>query len=101
MNARSLCPKLRSLNDCMNEMGATAAVVTETWLRDGQGLREVEERLEEKDGLRIITRNRNPLANGVAYGGVAILWKIAKSTFVEVPIKNNCYEVLVGAGTVQ
>ena len=37
-NARSLCPKITSLIDCMDELEGTVAVVTETWLADGEPL---------------------------------------------------------------
>ena len=37
-NARSLCPKIVSLIDCLEEMTATVGVVTETWLADGESL---------------------------------------------------------------
>ena len=34
-NARSLCPKMESLVDGMEELQAAFAIVTETWLVDG------------------------------------------------------------------
>ena len=37
-NARSLCPKINSLVDCFEEVGASLGIITETWLSDGQGL---------------------------------------------------------------
>ena len=39
-NARSLKPKLESLIDCMNETDGHVAVVTESWLKDGEALEE-------------------------------------------------------------
>ena len=44
-NARSLYPKLNSLNDCMEETGAYLSVVTETWLRSGDELDKRKEHL--------------------------------------------------------
>ena len=44
-NARSLCPKIDSLVDVMEESDASLAVVTETWLKDGDRLD------EDVDGL--------------------------------------------------
>lgn len=35
-NARSLTPKIESLADCMYEIEASIAIVTETWLQDGE-----------------------------------------------------------------
>ena len=34
-NARSLIPKIDSLDECFGELEADIAVVTETWMRDG------------------------------------------------------------------
>ena len=52
-------------------------------------------------GLGILTRNREPLASGVAYGGVALLWKEGQVNFGDVPIKNEArYEVLICARSV-
>ena len=49
-------------------------------------------------GLSMLTRNRDPNDNRVAYGGVALLWRGARASFKEVHIKSNKYEVLVGPG---
>ena len=37
-NARSLCPKVNSLVDCFEEVGADIGIITETWMSDGEGL---------------------------------------------------------------
>ena len=34
-NARSLCPKIRSLLDCFSELNTDLAILTETWLTSG------------------------------------------------------------------
>ena len=39
-NARSICPKINSLLDTIEELDAAVAVVTETWLADGATLEE-------------------------------------------------------------
>ena len=36
----SLCPKIRSLLDCLNELEANLSFVTETWLTSGTTLDE-------------------------------------------------------------
>ena len=50
--------------------------------------------------MEIITRNRAPLANGVAYGGLAIVWKksICQSRGVKIANPEH-FKVLVGAGS--
>ena len=37
-NARSLCPKIDSLIDCLEEMNSSVGIITETWLADGASL---------------------------------------------------------------
>ena len=73
-NARSLCPKVNSLLDCFDEMGVSLAVITETWLADGQGLDEDVDDLLEGAGLGMLYRNRPPGRRGTSHGGVAVLY---------------------------
>ena len=47
-NARSLCPKIGFLIDCMEETDASVGVVTETWLDDE--VEEIQERLRKRMG---------------------------------------------------
>ena len=69
-NARSLCPKIDSLIDCMTETDARIVVVTETWLDDGEDLEQDRRDLSEGAGIGMVTKNRrNSAANGVRYGG--------------------------------
>ena len=100
-NARSLCPKINSLIDCMEEIEASIAIVTETWLRDGQALQDDMQDLSLGAGLGMICRNRSPARNGVTYGGVAIIWREAVCGFREVKTVRNSegFEVLIAAGS--
>ena len=59
-NARSLCPKITSLIDCIDELEATVAVVTETWLADGEPLEKDVADLAHGAGLGLLHRNRAP-----------------------------------------
>ena len=73
-NTRSLCPKIVSLTDMIDEMNTDLAIVTETWLKDGRELEDLVEKLDLGYGLGMLTRNhRTPASNGVTYGGVAVL----------------------------
>lgn len=102
-NARSLCPKINSLIDCMEELDASAAVVTETWLADGQHLNDDSQDLFLGAGLSMICRNRprNP-ATGVAHGGVAIIYKEEDVKYKEISFPNpESFEILVAAGSIQ
>ena len=65
-NARSLSPKIHSLIDCIEEMEAAFAVITETWLSDGEGLAEDIEGLELGAGLGMLALNRDRNHRGVS-----------------------------------
>ena len=102
-NARSLCPKIDSLIDCMDETDASLAIVTETWLRDGDKLEQDIKDLSLEAGLGMLCKNRQPTAsNGVCYGGVAIPWKETAGLFRRVEVHNpESHEVLVAAGSLR
>ena len=100
-NARSLCPKIDSLLDCMQEMEAKIAVVMETWMRGGEGLEGRKEDLELGAGVGMICRNRRIADNGVAYGGVAVVWRTGSCSMKEVGIGHSDHEVLVVAGKIK
>lgn len=68
-NARSLCPKITSLIDCLDEMQGTVAIITETWLADGEPLEADTADLAHGAGLGLIHKNRAPNSRGVAHGG--------------------------------
>ena len=72
-NARSLCPKINSLVDCFEEIGANLGVVTETWLSDGRGLEDDVQLFVLGTGLGMLYRNCPNNARGYAHGGVAFL----------------------------
>ena len=102
-NSRSLCPKIDSLVDCMTELEAGVAIVTETWFREGPELEALREKLMEEDNIGIITENRKAEAiNGVTYGGVALLWRQAEGSFKKIAISNpDSFEIVAGAGSVR
>ena len=71
-NARSLGPKVDSLADCIFELNADIAIVTETWLQD-RAIVNATLDMAGEHGLDLFTLNRqNIAANGRQYGGVAI-----------------------------
>ena len=74
-NARSLCPKIRSLLDCFSELNTDIAVLTETWLSDGPTLDEDIEDLRLGAGVGLLVRNRAVGPRGHSHGGVAIAYR--------------------------
>ena len=90
-NARSLPPKIGSLIEIFDNYDLHFAAVSETWMTDGKRYEKNVQKLESKENLRIIARNRN--ARG---GGVAIIFNKSRIDLKPLKIKNNKYE-LVGA----
>ena len=100
-NARSLTPKLTSFIDCMGELDASIAVITETWLADGPTLAGDLDDLLQGKGIGMITKNRKPSSNGVAHGGVAIAFRASTVRLQEIKVSNpESYEVIVAAGSI-
>ena len=74
-NVRSICPKVNSLVECLDEVEAAFGVITETWLSDGDGLQEKLDDLSAGSGLGLITKNRPVNQMGFSHGGVAIVYR--------------------------
>ena len=100
-NAQSLEPKMESLADCMTEVEADVAVVTETWMQN----RAVDSAAIDaagEHGLSSFVLNRQVMAaNGRQYGGVAVFGRSASTKFSVVEVGNpDNFEVLCVAGKV-
>ena len=99
-NARSLCPKINSLLDYIEEMSATVSIVTETWLTDGKSLDDDLMDIEGGTGVRLLVRNRRPGARGTSHGGVALAFKKDMLELKQIDFRNDDdYEILVGLGS--
>ena len=96
-NARSLCPKLESLLIAVEETSAALAIVTETWMRDGEDLEDVRVDLSEGHGLDMICRNRPVGDNRLAHGGVAVLYKKNLLNLKQIDVGNTEGFEIVGA----
>ena len=100
-NARSLRPKVNSLIDCMKELSATFAVITETWFANGSALELETENLLLGSGIDMLVRNREPTPGGLSHGGVAVLSFANRTKMKIYPFANpDNYEVLPVAATV-
>ena len=94
-NARSVCPKINSLIDNIEELDAAFAVLTETWLADGKTLEEDKQDLLLGAGLSLLCKNRKPDHRGVAYGGVGLFFKEDLCNFTQLNLDNpGNFEVL-------
>ena len=101
-NARSLCPKVNSLITCFEELEASLAVITETWLSDGPSLAEDLEDLKLGAGLGMLTKNRPANPQGYSHGGIALVYHESAASFHEVKLRNvSDLEVLVATGKFQ
>lgn len=74
-NDHSLCPKINSMVDCFTEMEASVAIVTETWLTDGDSLQEDLEHLVLGSGIRLLCRNWDVNNRGFSHGGVCVAFR--------------------------
>ena len=100
-NARSLCPKISSLIDCFEEVGASLGVVTETWMTDGQSMEDDVQNFVLGTGLGFLYRNRKQNNRGFSHGGVAIIFKSSACSFTKLEFPNpGDFEVLVAVGTI-
>ena len=102
-NARSLKPKLESLDDCFQEKDLSFATLTETWFQDGRDFEVMKADMIDEYGLEMIARNRdNAAANGRLYGGVAFIFRRNCCSFKEYKIYNqDMHEILACVGTVK
>ena len=90
-NARSLPPKIRSLIDMFDNLDLHFAAISETWMTSGKKFQRNARKLEDKEDLIIIERNRRTRG-----GGVAIVFNKHKMILKPLKIPNNVFE-LVGA----
>ena len=75
------------------------AIVTETWLTDGESLLLDVEDLEHGAGLGMLFRNRKKNSRGFSHGGVAIMYKKSCLNMKELIVPNpDSFEVLGAVG---
>ena len=99
-NARSLCPKIRSLLDCFEDMTADLAFITETWLTEGDTLSEDLEDLSLGSGIGFLARCRPPGGRGHSHGGIALAFKESTCNFKPLRETNpEAYEVMAAIGS--
>ena len=101
-NARSLSPKIVSLQDAFEAHELDFALVTESWLKDGSTLDRDVVDLEYGTGLKILYKNRPRRAAGARSvgGGVSIVYRKDKCNFREHRISDCSFELLVALGRV-
>ena len=87
----------------MCEIEAGIAIVMETWMQEGDSLEERRRDLTLGEGMSMLCKNREPCqANGVSYGGVALIWRERVGVFKEIQLQNeDKHEVLAAVGTLR
>ena len=105
-NARSLKPKMESLEDFFYEKIIDVATITETWFQTGRNEEEIATEFKGHS-LGIITRDRQAIAaNGRNHGGVTLVYnssssRLSTSKFDRFPLVNpGNYEVLAAEGRI-
>ena len=99
-NARSLAPKMESLIEYFTEHDLHAAIITESWLKDGEALEEAKTDLEMGEDISIIHRNRRSKRGRTAGGGVLIAYNKSSMRLKEVPIKRGQAEIVCATGKI-
>ena len=101
-NARSLSPKIDSLHTMFDEHNLDFAMITESWLKDGQVLNRDVIDLEFGTDKKIIYRNRpkNSVGARKVGGGVSIVYNKSKCSFRERKIVGNKFELVAAVGKV-
>ena len=101
-NARSLSPKILSLQTFFEEHEVDFALITESWLKDGSVLDRDVVDLEHGTNLKIIYKNRpvRSTSNRRVGGGVSIIFDKASCNFRErrVPTKGARFELVAATG---
>lgn len=99
-NARSLSPKINSLQTYFESHELDVALVTESWLRSGEMLDRDVIDLEWGTNLKIIYKNRQKTAAGrrKVGGGVSIIYDKNKCNLKERRVKGNKFELVLAIG---
>ena len=92
-NARSLNNKIESLIELFNEYELSAAILTETWFKNGRNLNNELLDLECAEDISIIARNRSSRG-----GGVAIAYNNISLNMKEYKIPGNTFEMVCAIG---
>ena len=101
-NARSLSQKIDSLHTAFIEHELDFALITESWLKDGQVLDKDIIDLEWGTDMKIIYKNRprNPRGLRKVGGGVSVIYNKSRCSFRERKIRGNKYELVLAVGKV-
>ena len=101
-NARSLSPKILSLQAYFQEYALDFAMITESWLKDGQTLDRDVIDLEWGTNLKIIYKNRpkNSSRRRAVGGGVSIIFNKSTCNLRERKILGNKFELVLAVGRV-
>ena len=101
-NARSLGPKIQSLQNNFEMHDIDVAFVTESWLKDGKTLENDVIDLEHGTDLKIIYRNRpkKPTRSRVVGGGVSLVYSKLRCSLRERKIAGNNFELVSAIGRI-
>ena len=97
-NARSLAPKANSLATNIQELDAAFAIVSESWLKEGNRLDRHLIDLENGEDLKIIHKSRKSKRGKTAGGGTAIVFNKKKISLREYKIRREHFEIVSASG---
>ena len=94
VNARSLIPKLESLNECQKELQTDVTILTETWTRSNDQINQILQDNEDITNFSMIRKDRE-VGRG---GGVAISFDKRKLLMTRARLPQSKYEVVAAVG---
>ena len=101
-NARSLSPKIESLQNNFTEHELDFALITESWLKDSAILDRDVIDLEFGTNLKILYKNRprKTASSRAVGGGVSIVYNKSRCSFKERKISGNKFELVAAVGKI-
>ena len=95
INARCLRPKLNSLKETLDELGADVCLLTETWLKNTDEINQTFEDFTNQTGYCFLRKDRRGDRRG---GGVAVCYNQNLISFTKAKIPPSKHEVYAAIG---
>ena len=95
INARSVIPKLLSLEETLRELNSDFAIITKTWLQDTPRINQCIIDFTDRTGLEFIRKDRSGGRRG---GGVAVCFNKNLITFSKAKIPPSKHELVAAVG---
>ena len=95
INEHSLIAKLDSFRDTLNELGVDICLLTETWFKDTNTIKNTLEDFNQRHGYHLLRRDRRGTRRG---GGVAVCYRTDRVQFTKAKILPSNHEIFAVIG---